>query len=43
MSEDLTAVARFRYEAGTLEKTPRAGWRMAGVHPGPLLLIDTLT
>ncbi|MCI3270114.1 HD domain-containing protein [Streptomyces cylindrosporus] len=34
MSEDLTAVARFLYEAGTLKNTARSGWWMAGVkHP----------
>ncbi len=34
MSEDLTAVARFLYEAGTLKHTARTGWWMAGVrHP----------
>ncbi|MEV6949435.1 HD domain-containing protein [Streptomyces sp. NPDC051172] len=34
MSEDLTAVARFLYEAGTLKNTARTGWWMAGVqHP----------
>ncbi|MGW3669151.1 HD domain-containing protein, partial [Streptomyces sp. NPDC005141] len=31
MSEDLTAVARFLYEAGTLKNTARTGWWMAGV------------
>ncbi|MEV7084987.1 HD domain-containing protein [Streptomyces sp. NPDC093085] len=31
MSEDLTAVARFLYEAGTLKSTRRSGWWMAGV------------
>ncbi|MFJ2210899.1 HD family hydrolase [Streptomyces sp. NPDC101062] len=31
MSEDLTAVARFLYEAGTLKSTKRSGWWMAGV------------
>ncbi|GAA1426382.1 HD domain-containing protein [Streptomyces thermospinosisporus] len=31
MSEDLTAVARFLYEAGTLKSTKRTGWWMAGV------------
>lgn len=31
MSEDLTAVARFLYEAGTLKQTRRSGWWMAGV------------
>ncbi|MFI6494721.1 HD family hydrolase [Streptomyces sp. NPDC050564] len=31
MSEDLTAVARFLYEAGTLKQTKRSGWWMAGV------------
>ncbi|MGW0998693.1 HD domain-containing protein [Streptomyces sp. NPDC002523] len=33
MSEDqeLTAVARFLYEAGTLKQTKRTGWWMAGV------------
>ncbi|WP_369225915.1 HD family hydrolase [Streptomyces sp. R39] len=33
MSEDqeLTAVARFLYEAGTLKNTKRSGWWMAGV------------
>ncbi|MGW4907695.1 HD domain-containing protein [Streptomyces sp. NPDC004270] len=31
MSEDLTAVARFLYEAGTLKNTARSGWWMAGV------------
>ncbi|MFF3919486.1 HD family hydrolase [Streptomyces sp. NPDC001852] len=34
MSEDLSAVARFLYEAGTLKNTARTGWWMAGVqHP----------
>ena len=31
MAEDLTAVARFLYEAGTLKQTKRTGWWMAGV------------
>ncbi|WP_329547976.1 HD domain-containing protein [Streptomyces sp. NBC_01356] len=31
MSEDLTAVANFLYEAGTLKNTARTGWWMAGV------------
>ncbi|MEU3962087.1 HD domain-containing protein [Streptomyces buecherae] len=31
MSEDLSAVARFLYEAGTLKQTKRTGWWMAGV------------
>lgn len=31
MAEDLTAVARFLYEAGTLKATKRTGWWMAGV------------
>lgn len=31
MSEDLTAVANFLYEAGTLKHTARTGWWMAGV------------
>ena len=31
MSEDLTAVARFLFEAGTLKHTKRTGWWMAGV------------
>ncbi|MFF5563956.1 HD family hydrolase [Streptomyces sp. NPDC012623] len=31
MSEELTAVARFLYEAGTLKSTRRSGWWMAGV------------
>jgi putative hydrolase of HD superfamily len=31
VSEDLTAVARFLYEAGTLKQTKRSGWWMAGV------------
>lgn len=31
MSEDLTSVARFLYEAGTLKQTRRSGWWMAGV------------
>ncbi|MFF9091415.1 HD family hydrolase [Streptomyces sp. NPDC014991] len=29
--QDLTAVARFLYEAGTLKNTKRSGWWMAGV------------
>lgn len=29
--QDLTAVARFLYEAGTLKNTRRSGWWMAGV------------
>ncbi|GHJ99373.1 hypothetical protein SY2F82_11710 [Streptomyces sp. Y2F8-2] len=34
MSEDLSAVARFLYEAGTLKNTARTGWWMVGVqHP----------
>jgi putative hydrolase of HD superfamily len=34
VSEDLSAVARFLYEAGTLKNTARTGWWMAGVrHP----------
>ncbi|MER6351420.1 HD domain-containing protein [Streptomyces sp. NPDC001634] len=31
MSEDLTAVARFLFEAGTLKSSARTGWWMAGV------------
>lgn len=31
MAEDLSAVARFLYEAGTLKQTKRTGWWMAGV------------
>ncbi|WP_073950355.1 HD domain-containing protein [Streptomyces kebangsaanensis] len=31
MAEDLTAVARFLFEAGTLKHTARTGWWMAGV------------
>ncbi|MFF5101515.1 HD family hydrolase [Streptomyces sp. NPDC000134] len=31
MSEDLTQVARFLYEAGTLKQSKRTGWWMAGV------------
>ncbi|GGZ10495.1 HD domain-containing protein [Streptomyces poonensis] len=31
MAEDLDAVARFLYEAGTLKHTSRSGWWMAGV------------
>ncbi|GAA3829685.1 HD family hydrolase [Streptomyces phyllanthi] len=31
MAEDLSAVARFLYEAGTLKQTRRTGWWMAGV------------
>ncbi len=31
MSEDLAAVGRFLYEAGTLKQTRRTGWWMAGV------------
>ncbi|MGW0606144.1 HD domain-containing protein [Streptomyces sp. NPDC002640] len=31
MSEDLSAVARFLFEAGTLKHTKRTGWWMAGV------------
>jgi putative hydrolases of HD superfamily len=31
VTEDLTAVARFLYEAGTLKSTKRSGWWMAGV------------
>jgi hypothetical protein len=37
VSEDLTAVARFLYETGTLKNTARTGWWMAGVqHPEPV-------
>lgn len=32
MSDDLTPVANFLYEAGTLKHTARTGWWMAGVH-----------
>ncbi|MGW3495517.1 HD domain-containing protein [Streptomyces sp. NPDC001020] len=32
MSEDLSAVARFLYEAGTLKNSARTGWWMVGVH-----------
>ncbi|MFB7225907.1 HD family hydrolase [Streptomyces sp. NPDC056227] len=31
MADDLSAVARFLYEAGTLKLTKRTGWWMAGV------------
>ncbi|HEY9410880.1 MAG TPA: HD domain-containing protein [Jiangellaceae bacterium] len=31
MADDLSAVARFLYEAGTLKHTKRTGWWMAGV------------
>ncbi|MEV8016902.1 HD domain-containing protein [Streptomyces sp. NPDC086554] len=31
MADDLTAVARFLYEAGTLKQARRTGWWMAGV------------
>ncbi|MEW1720692.1 HD domain-containing protein [Streptomyces sp. NPDC093109] len=31
MTDDLSAVARFLYEAGTLKSTRRSGWWMAGV------------
>jgi len=31
VTEDLSAVARFLYEAGTLKQTRRTGWWMAGV------------
>ncbi|MCF3963936.1 HD domain-containing protein [Streptomyces fuscigenes] len=31
MAEDLTAVARFLFEAGTLKQSRRTGWWMAGV------------
>jgi putative hydrolase of HD superfamily len=31
VAEDLSAVARFLYEAGTLKQTARTGWWMAGV------------
>ncbi|MFZ3599421.1 HD domain-containing protein [Streptomyces sp. BH104] len=31
MAEDLTAVARFVFEAGTLKQTKRSGWWMAGI------------
>ncbi|MEU9596985.1 HD domain-containing protein [Streptomyces sp. H23] len=31
MSDDLSAVANFLYEAGTLKQTKRTGWWMAGV------------
>ncbi|MER7764545.1 HD domain-containing protein [Streptomyces sp. NPDC097619] len=31
MADDLSAVARFLYEAGTLKDTARTGWWMAGV------------
>ncbi|MEU6194541.1 HD domain-containing protein [Streptomyces sp. NPDC047061] len=31
MADDLTPVARFAYEAGTLKATKRTGWWMAGV------------
>lgn len=31
MADDLTAVANFLYEAGTLKQTKRSGWWMAGV------------
>lgn len=32
MADDLSAVSRFLYEAGTLKNTRRTGWWMAGVH-----------
>ncbi|MFD7079198.1 HD family hydrolase [Streptomyces sp. NPDC059918] len=32
MADDLSAVARFLYEAGTLKHTRRTGWWMAGVN-----------
>ncbi|MFD8802732.1 HD domain-containing protein [Streptomyces atroolivaceus] len=32
MADDLSAVGRFLYEAGTLKNTRRTGWWMAGVH-----------
>ncbi|WP_327285381.1 MULTISPECIES: HD domain-containing protein [unclassified Streptomyces] len=32
MADDLSAVARFLYEAGTLKHTRRSGWWMAGVN-----------
>lgn len=31
MADELSAVARFLYEAGTLKQTKRSGWWMAGV------------
>lgn len=31
MADDLSAVGRFLYEAGTLRNTKRTGWWMAGV------------
>ncbi|MER6572109.1 HD domain-containing protein [Streptomyces sp. NPDC001093] len=31
MSDEMTAVARFLYEAGTLKQSKRTGWWMAGV------------
>lgn len=31
MADDLSAVGRFLYEAGTLKQTRRTGWWMAGV------------
>ncbi len=31
MTDEMTAVARFLYEAGTLKQTKRSGWWMAGV------------
>ncbi|MFF2080047.1 HD family hydrolase [Kitasatospora sp. NPDC058162] len=31
MTDDLTSVARFLFEAGTLKQTKRTGWWMAGV------------
>jgi hypothetical protein len=31
VADDLSAVARFLYEAGTLKNTARTGWWMAGV------------
>jgi putative hydrolase of HD superfamily len=31
VAEDLTAVARFVFEAGTLKQTKRSGWWMAGI------------
>ncbi|AXE23588.1 HAD family hydrolase [Streptomyces globosus] len=32
MADDLSAVARFLYEAGTLKHTRRTGWWMAGIN-----------
>ena len=34
MADDLTAVAHFLYETGTLKQARRTGWWMAGVRGG---------